>query len=506
MPRSRSRNQPEQEDPVSEADRDEEEESEEEAEGEQLQQGPQQPAQQDVLNALAQAATQMAQVMAQMQQVQQQAAAQAPPAPIPQGLFHRSPLSAVPSAGGYLDYTSKTTRKFYEQATKPLFGSSEKFEVEPEKFQTFMERLTGRCKDMGCLAVDRIGMVPENATVPNSPRANIFTDYGSRTLEQVTQYETTYLANQDRNSQDSKIIYDLIMDSLSTTGCNRVAIWKSQHILKINGVEYQAGLCLLKVVVRESSLDSRAMVSSARMELSSLDTYIRNNGSDIVAFNSHVMDLLNTLHSRGETTQDLLVNLFKGYKACGDKGFQAYIANLENQYDDNNLELTHQQLMNLAANYYRKRITNTTGNPWESDPIEERFTALATQMARARKTNPKQPKQPPPKSKKKATARPEWLDKKIKPANPTDTKEFNNHTYYWCGSETGGKCGGTWRQHKPSECKGTSREAQQRAQPDRPTKRRKEEARRLIQAQEAILGLSTDDEANDNSGSGSGSE
>ena len=55
------------------------------------------------------------------------------------------------------------------------------------------------------------------------------------------------------------------MDSLSSVGYNRVAFWKAQYKLEIEGREYEVGLCLLKIVVQESDLDSKAIVSAAQL-------------------------------------------------------------------------------------------------------------------------------------------------------------------------------------------------------------------------------------------------
>ena len=39
----------------------------------------------------------------------------------------------------------------------------------------------------------------------------------------------------------------------------------------------------------------------------------------------------------------------------------------------------------------------------------------------------------------------------------------NGKEYYWCSPETGGKCQGAWRRHKPSDCEGTNHKQQKRA-------------------------------------------
>jgi predicted deacetylase len=45
--------------------------------------------------------------------------------------------------------------------------------------------------------------------------------------------------------------------------------------------------------------------------------------------NLHVQSLIEALNARGETTTDLLTNLFKGYKAAKDEKFIKYIENQE---------------------------------------------------------------------------------------------------------------------------------------------------------------------------------
>ena len=55
--------------------------------------------------------------------------------------------------------------------------------------------------------------------------------------------------------------------------------------------------------------------------------------------------------------------------------------------------------------------------------------------------------------------KPKWLTKN-KPPDPKYAKvprKSGAITWYWCAPETGGKCKGRWRAHKPSECKGLKR-------------------------------------------------
>ena len=90
--------------------------------------------------------------------------------------------------------------------------------------------------------------------------------------------------------------------------------------------KYESGNLLLKVLVRESHLDTNATTSWIRTQLSSLDEYMMIIGSNIGKFNFHVQTLMGSLTARGETSTDLLTNLFKGYAKCSDKPFVAYMA------------------------------------------------------------------------------------------------------------------------------------------------------------------------------------
>ena len=78
-----------------------------------------------------------------------------------------------------------------------------------------------------------------------------------------------------------------------------------------------------------SHIDTRATINSVRTKMSSLDQAMRTFDSDVEAFNKYVIGLAEQLQARGQETQNLLVNLFKGYKACKDLTFIDYITKKE---------------------------------------------------------------------------------------------------------------------------------------------------------------------------------
>ena len=130
-----------------------------------------------------------------------------------------------------------------------------------------------------------------------------------------------FIQGNNRNSQNSKLLFDLLTNSISIDGLQCVQLWRNQY--ELNGLV--SGECLLKVIIRESYLDSNATVSTLRLNLTNLDEYVLSNGTDIVAFNAYVQSQVDGLTARSEITNDLIVNLFKGYRAMKDQVFLDYL-------------------------------------------------------------------------------------------------------------------------------------------------------------------------------------
>jgi hypothetical protein len=83
-----------------------------------------------------------------------------------------------------------------------------------------------------------------------------------------------------------------------------------------------SGNLLLRVIIRESSLDNNANTSIIRTKLSKLDQYMPVCKGNIKIFNEYVQLQLHLLNARGETTDDLLVRLFTAYKVASDANFR----------------------------------------------------------------------------------------------------------------------------------------------------------------------------------------
>ena len=89
--------------------------------------------------------------------------------------------------------------------------------------------------------------------------------------------------------------------------------------------------------------------------LSSLDAYMFLFNSNIEKFNQYVSECVKGLKARGEKSEDLVNNPFKGYKGAEDKKFVEYVALQETWYFDGS-DLSADKLIQLAENKYIFRI------------------------------------------------------------------------------------------------------------------------------------------------------
>ena len=417
-------------------------------------------------------------------------------APPPPGPFLRTPLQA--KVNDTIDFNSKEGRQYHETATKSLFPDGEKFDVEPSKFQTFMNLLLTRLRDLGMFQLNKNCMIPLAGN-----QINMVTDYGRVTLTDVATHVATFITTNTRNSQNSKILFDLLNNSCSTDGLRRVQLWHSQYEV----LGQQSGECFLKIIVRESYLDSNATVATMRLNLTNLDEYMTTNGSDIVAFNAYVQSQIDGLAARGEVTSDLLVNLFKGYKMVKDRPFLDYLQTIENGHEDGSAVVDAPNLMLRAVNFYKNRLTC---KQWEQKSQQERdvlaLEAKVEQLQKNVRRKAKQAQGSPMKLTGQATrqskdvkkdqkpVKPDWLLKHT-PPKPNAIKryrEWNGTKWYWCCKENGGKCGGAWRAHLPSQCKGYSKQGKSK-NPKLPPKKdttgtkRKSDALKLSAVNKAIV-------------------
>jgi hypothetical protein len=95
-----------------------------------------------------------------------------------------------------------------------------------------------------------------------------------------------------------------------------------------------SGPLLLKLIISKAHVDSRATVSLIRTSLTLLDAKMIELDSNVESFTQYVKAQIQNLSDRGETLSDLLINLFKGYRAANDVEFADFIRRKVNLYEE----------------------------------------------------------------------------------------------------------------------------------------------------------------------------
>jgi hypothetical protein len=174
--------------------------------------------------------------------------------------------------------------------------------------------------------------------------------------------------------------------------------------------------------------------------------------SDVEAFNQYVKAQVQSLSARGETSNDLLINLFKGYKAANDVEFAGFIRRKENSYEEGE-DVDTANLMSSSLNKYKAR---KLVNKWAAPTREqEQILALTAQVQELTSTKAKpnsgaltgDPKRKTPTKGQKDN---KWAWKDILPKDEElTTKDFNGKTYHVnCQFHPN-----QWVYHSPAECK-----------------------------------------------------
>ena len=143
------------------------------------------------------------------------------------------------------------------------------------------------------------------------------------------------------------MLYTCLMYSLSTSGKAMLNIHDNQYAIGTPPAEF--GLCLLKILIRESHIDSNATSSMICTKLTNLDEYLEETKNDITKFNHHVQMLIDSLTARGKTTHNLRTNLFKAYASYSDSTFVRYISDIQTKQEGGE-DIIAKRLMERAAN------------------------------------------------------------------------------------------------------------------------------------------------------------
>lgn len=378
----------------------------------------------------------------------------------------RFSLTPARSIRGIIDYSTSSGRKLYEKATAKL--EEDLFDCNAEDLYSFLKALKDRSREFGW---DERGVgilsIPNDPIDPNEFKS-LITQHGEISMENIKEFEESYITGQNRAAQDSAQLYRCLMASISKEGKRKILVWETKYTVHGLG----SGNLLLKTIIRESHLDTNATSSSIRTKLTELDKYLPTVGQDITKFNTYVKLMVEGLKSRGEVTQDLLINLFKGYLTCTDKEFVSYIKRKQDKFEEGG-DVDPDELMSNASDKYKTLLQKGQWNA--PDENEAKIIALQAQLKKIKRDRSKAGNKSDKPDRKTAAKKPEWFDKRPKKSDLTKPREWKGKMWYYCHPDTGGKCDGKHRIHHPSKCQGNKYKFKKND--DKPTPNKKREGK-----------------------------
>jgi hypothetical protein len=183
-------------------------------------------------------------------------------------------------------------------------------------------------------------------------------EYGLIPIAAVTApHLMTYYANHSKQAQDSFMACQCLLSSLTLDFLKLItADLSDYHLPALVATQgpVPAGPLLLKLIFSQAHVHSRATVSHIHTLLTLLDAKMIELDSNIETFNQYVKSQIKNLSTWGETSSDLLINLFKGYKVANDVEFLDFIRRKENSYEEGE-DINSNNLMADALMKYKAR-------------------------------------------------------------------------------------------------------------------------------------------------------
>jgi hypothetical protein len=309
------------------------------------------------------------------------AAAPAHPGP-PQGpqaapVFTLAP--ALANTAVFLDLTSTSGAKHFKGATEPLNQQPFDF-ADSSNLQVFLDLVLKKSQVWGWNTIFTIPVNNIMAGAVITTSHNLLDEYGLIPIASVRAHAMTYYANHSKQAQDSLMACQCLLSSLTLDFLKLItADSQDYHLPTIHATQgpVPSGPLLLKLIISQAHVDSRATVSHIRTSLTLLDAKMIKLDSNVETFNQYVKSQIKNLLARGETSSDLLINLFKGYKMADDIEFLDFIRRKENSYEEGEDINANNLMADALVKYKARKLVDK----W-SAPTKEQGQILA--LARER--------------------------------------------------------------------------------------------------------------------------
>ena len=288
--------------------------------------------------------------------------------------FAISPALAQPNG---LDYSSATGAKIFTKATEPLKTC---FNIKSPNIRILLNEIQTRSESFGWNALFNIN-ISNDGDLPVI--RNLLTTHGQCNINSIQRESTSYMNTMTRKRQNNYQLFVCLTNSVDDH-TKRILANEEQTYMSTG---HPCGVTYFKMLIQKAEVDTRATASHIRRLLTQLDIYmVKDAKHNINTFNEYVNDQMNSLASRGETSNDILVNLIRGYLACSDKKFVEYIEKCKDSYEEGE-NMTYQSLMAKAERKYQARVMNGEWNLPTQE--QEEIIALKAKLASWNQSKPR---------------------------------------------------------------------------------------------------------------------
>ena len=337
------------------------------------------------------------------------------PVPFQNPVFALTPAQVNPQH--FIDYSTQTGIKLYNAATASL---PNKFDLDSKNANVFCEQLMSRAHESGW---NQPGGDILSTLDDNGVTRNLITNYAQLTKANILISVRTYIGNQNRRAQNSVQLYYCLVNSLTEEAQLMIVEETDEYYEQQTPV----GELLFKLLIQKATVDSRSTASHLRDNLATLDVYMTTVNSNIETFNQYVKVNKQGLKARGQRTDDMMTNLFRGYLAASDRDFVTYILRKKDEYEDGE-DITDSSLMSLALNKYKTQVRDGKWN--QLSPEQEQIVALNANIQELKDDNLKLSKAISSK-KSKSKDKEKKLKKKGKRNKSNKSKSKNNGKWAW---------------------------------------------------------------------------
>lgn len=174
--------------------------------------------------------------------------------------------------------------------------------------------MAGKSADLGWNNQDTSDVIniPVNMATPNDTR-DLIQEYSHLTTDMITAWaHASVIGTQTRRAQNNYNLYRCLFNSLTSDTQAVISLEREKYTIQGTVI----APLFYKVLLSKAEVDTQATVALTRAALMRLGQKMIDLNSNVAEFNRYVQECKRKLNNRQADSDDLLINLFEGYKAA----------------------------------------------------------------------------------------------------------------------------------------------------------------------------------------------